>query len=57
MSYLLPGIVLGSLGLAYVARLTRTSLVENLRADYVRTASAKGLSRRGSSAGTRCATR
>jgi oligopeptide transport system permease protein len=46
MSYLLPGIVLGSVSLAYVARLTRTSLVENLRADYVRTAVAKGLPRR-----------
>ena len=45
LSYLLPGIVLGSLGLSYVARLTRTSLAENLRADYVRTANAKGLSR------------
>jgi oligopeptide transport system permease protein len=45
VSYLLPGFVLGSTGLAYVARLTRTSLVENLRADYVRTATAKGLSR------------
>ena len=45
MSYLLPGIVLGSLGLSYVARLTRTSLAENLRADYVRTARAKGLSK------------
>ncbi len=43
---LLPGIVLGSLSLAYVARLTRTNLVENLRADYVRTAVAKGLTRR-----------
>ncbi|GAA1536780.1 ABC transporter permease [Actinomadura kijaniata] len=43
VSYLLPGIVLGSLGLSYVARLTRTSLAENLRADYVRTARAKGL--------------
>jgi len=40
---LLPGLVLGSLSLAYVARLTRTNLVENLRADYVRTAKAKGL--------------
>lgn len=46
LSYLLPGIVLGSVNLAYVARLTRTSLVENLRADYVRTAIAKGLPRR-----------
>jgi peptide/nickel transport system permease protein/oligopeptide transport system permease protein len=45
VSYLLPGVVLGSLGLSYVARLTRTSLAENLRADYVRTANAKGLSR------------
>lgn len=45
VSYLLPGIVLGSFGLAYVARLTRTSLAENLRADYVRTATAKGMSR------------
>ena len=42
-SYLLPGLVLASLSIAYVARLTRTSLVENLRNDYVRTAKAKGL--------------
>ena len=41
--YLLPGFVLAALSLAYVARLTRTSLVENLRNDYVRTAQAKGL--------------
>lgn len=46
VSYLLPGMVLGSFGLAYVARLTRTSLIENVRADYVRTARAKGLRRR-----------
>lgn len=31
---------------AYVLRLTRTSVAENLTADYVRTATAKGLSRR-----------
>ncbi|WP_351226237.1 ABC transporter permease [Streptomyces sp. NPDC002133] len=43
---LLPAIVLGSLSLAYVARLTRTSMAENLRADYMRTAVAKGLPRR-----------
>ncbi len=43
---LVPGFVLGSLSMAYVARLTRTSLVENARADFVRTAVAKGLSRR-----------
>lgn len=41
---ILPGLVLGSLSLAYVARLARTTLVENLRSDYVRTARAKGLS-------------
>ena len=41
---ILPGVVLGSLSVAYVARLTRANLVENLRADYVRTAKAKGLS-------------
>ncbi|MFJ3232874.1 ABC transporter permease [Streptomyces sp. NPDC086787] len=43
---LLPGIILGSLSFAYVARLSRTSIAENLRADYVRTAVAKGLPRR-----------
>jgi ABC-type dipeptide/oligopeptide/nickel transport system permease component len=45
-SLLLPALVLASLSLAYIARLSRTSLVENLRADYVRTAKAKGLSTR-----------
>jgi oligopeptide transport system permease protein len=42
---LLPGIVLGSLSVAYVLRLTRTTVAENMRADYVRTATAKGLPR------------
>jgi len=42
-SLLLPAIVLASFSLAYVTRLTRASLTENLRADYVRTAKAKGL--------------
>jgi ABC-type dipeptide/oligopeptide/nickel transport system permease component len=45
-SYVLPGLVLASLSLAYVARLTRTSLVENMRNDYVRTARSKGLPER-----------
>jgi oligopeptide transport system permease protein len=45
-SYLLPGLVLASGSLAYVARLTRTSVAENMRADYVRTARAKGLPHR-----------
>ncbi|MEU5615114.1 ABC transporter permease [Streptomyces sparsogenes] len=43
---LLPGFVLGMLSMAYVARLTRTTFAENLRADYMRTALAKGLPRR-----------
>ncbi|MEU7132139.1 ABC transporter permease [Streptomyces sp. NPDC046261] len=42
----MPAIVLGSLSLAYVTRLTRTSIAENKRADYIRTAVAKGLPRR-----------
>ena len=41
---LLPGMVLGSLSMAYVARLTRNSLADNLSSDFVRTARAKGLS-------------
>jgi oligopeptide transport system permease protein len=43
---LLPAIVLGSLVVATELRVTRASVAENLRADYVRTARAKGLSRR-----------
>jgi oligopeptide transport system permease protein len=42
-TYVLPAIVLGLLSLATAMRLTRTSVAENLRADYVRTANAKGL--------------
>ncbi|MCP3423176.1 ABC transporter permease [Nocardioides pinisoli] len=46
LSLVLPGIVLGAFSLAAIARLTRTSLIENLRSDYVRTARAKGLGAR-----------
>ncbi|MGW2226394.1 ABC transporter permease [Streptomyces formicae] len=42
---LVPALVLGMVGLAYVARLTRTSVAENRSADYIRTAVAKGLPR------------
>ncbi len=42
---IVPGLVLASTSLAYVARLTRTTVAENARADYVRTAVAKGLPR------------
>ncbi|WP_454084591.1 ABC transporter permease [Georgenia sp. Marseille-Q6866] len=44
-SLLMPAAVLGAVSLAYVLRLTRTSVAENLSADYVRTARAKGLGR------------
>ncbi|MGW2742494.1 ABC transporter permease [Streptomyces sp. NPDC001450] len=43
---IVPGLVLASVSLAYVTRLTRTSVAENKRSDYVRTAIAKGLPRR-----------
>lgn len=42
-SYILPAIILAALDLAFIARLTRTNLIENRRADFVRTAVAKGL--------------
>ncbi|WP_406184646.1 ABC transporter permease [Streptomyces sp. NBC_01006] len=42
---ILPGIVLALVSLAYVTRLSRTSIAENVKADYVRTAVAKGLPR------------
>ncbi|CAB0962345.1 ABC transporter permease [Corynebacterium diphtheriae] len=42
-SLLMPAIVLGALSFAYVVRLTRQSVSENLTADYVRTVRAKGL--------------
>ncbi|WP_394288230.1 ABC transporter permease [Corynebacterium variabile] len=42
---LLPAFVLGLVSFAYVLRLTRSEVAQNLCADYVRTASARGLSR------------
>ncbi|WP_314102181.1 ABC transporter permease [uncultured Frigoribacterium sp.] len=42
----LPAIVLASVSFAYIVRLTRASVSENMSADFVRTATAKGLSRR-----------
>ncbi len=39
----LPGIVLGTIPLAVIARMTRSSMLEVLSEDYVRTARAKGL--------------
>jgi oligopeptide transport system permease protein len=39
---IVPGFVVGSISMAYITRLTRTSIAENRRADFVRTAIAKG---------------
>jgi dipeptide transport system permease protein len=43
---ILPSIVLGTIPLAVIARMTRSSMLEVLKEDYVRTARAKGLSDR-----------
>lgn len=43
---LLPGITLGTVPAAVIARMTRSSMLEVLREDYVRTAWAKGLPER-----------
>lgn len=39
---ILPGMVLGTIPLAIIARMTRSSMLEVLRSDYIRTAKAKG---------------
>jgi ABC-type dipeptide/oligopeptide/nickel transport system permease component len=44
MSYVLPGFILGAFGLASVSRLVRSTMTENLQADFIRTARAKGAS-------------
>ncbi|HXV24273.1 MAG TPA: ABC transporter permease subunit [Alphaproteobacteria bacterium] len=41
---ILPSIVLGTIPLAVIARMTRSSMLEVLNEDYIRTARAKGLS-------------
>ena len=43
VSYILPASVIALFGLSAVSRLMRGSVLENLNADYVRTARAKGL--------------
>nr|MBA2518469.1 ABC transporter permease [Chloroflexia bacterium] len=43
-AYILPGIVLGLATMSYIARLTRASMLEIKRQDFIRTARAKGLS-------------
>ncbi|MFV0322458.1 MAG: ABC transporter permease subunit [Alphaproteobacteria bacterium] len=41
--FILPAMVLGTIPLAYIARMTRSSMLEVLGEDYIRTARAKGL--------------
>jgi ABC-type dipeptide/oligopeptide/nickel transport system permease component len=43
---IMPAVTLGTGGMAIIARLTRASMLEVIRADYIRTARAKGLRER-----------
>jgi peptide/nickel transport system permease protein len=43
-SMLIPGFVLGLSGMAYIVRMSRSTTLDALRQDYVRTARAKGAS-------------
>ncbi|GGK01432.1 peptide ABC transporter permease [Lentibacillus kapialis] len=43
---LMPGIALGTIPMAIIARMTRSSMLEVMRQDYIRTADAKGLKKR-----------
>ena len=45
-SVVLPAITLSAIYIAYIARLTRSGMLEVMRSDYIRTARAKGLSER-----------
>lgn len=45
-SIILPSLTLSALYIAYIARLTRSGMLEVMRSDYIRTARAKGLSER-----------
>lgn len=47
VSLILPSITLAAFSLAIIERMTRSSMLETLRQDYVRTARAKGLAERG----------
>jgi oligopeptide transport system permease protein len=45
-SIILPAVTLSAIYIAYIARLTRSGMLEVMRADYIRTARAKGLRER-----------
>ncbi|OAA90221.1 ABC transporter permease [Clostridium ljungdahlii] len=42
-SYVLPAVALGTYSMAFIARLSRSSLLEVIRQDYIKVAKAKGL--------------
>ncbi|GAB6110017.1 ABC transporter permease [Fusibacter bizertensis] len=42
-SFVLPGVTLGFLSMASIARVTRSSMLEVIRQDYIRTAKSKGV--------------
>ncbi|WP_274363306.1 ABC transporter permease [Paenibacillus thermotolerans] len=44
MHFILPTIALCALSIAFIARLTRSTMLEVLKSDYIKTAKAKGLS-------------
>ena len=46
MYYILPAITLAAVSTAYTARIMRSQLIEVMNQDYIRTAKAKGLSKR-----------
>lgn len=46
VAFIVPAAALAIMGLAATARLTRSSLIENLKSEFVRTAIAKGMPRR-----------
>lgn len=46
LHFILPSIVLGTASAGIIARMTRSSMLDVLRQDYITTATAKGLSRR-----------
>lgn len=46
VNLILPVVTLAGVYMAYIARLTRSGMLEVMRADYIRTARAKGLSER-----------
>ena len=54
---ILPASLLGYFSLAYISRMTRSFMLNELAQEYVVAARAKGLSEAGSSGAMRCATR